>query len=364
MPNEKRSLKEKITSNAFFYTLLSIIFGFFVGAIALLVAGYNPLESYAEMFRRIFGTSKTMSYSFIEYSTPYILTGLSVAFSFKTGVFNIGAEGQYVIGAVAAALVGIFVKVPGWLLVPLCVLAALIAGMIWGAVVGFLKVRFGVNEVLSMIMFNWIAYYFSNFIVNLKSVEVGGGKTWTKLIQDEAKITLPAEVRKNFLGMGIELSPKAHAGIFLAIIAVIIIWYIIDKTTLGYRLKAVGFNRNAAEFAGIDANKSIMIALGISGALAALGGACQVLGVTYKVSQFAGQEGYGFNGITVALIGNTAPFGVLLAGFFFGALKFAGTRFGPPSEVVDIMMGCITLFIAISNLLKEVFSSKPKGGAD
>ena len=364
MPNQKRSLKERITSSAIFYTLLSIIFGFIVGAIALLVAGYNPIESYAEMFRRIFGTSKTMSYSFIEYSTPYILTGLSVAFSFKTGVFNIGAEGQYVIGAVAAVLVGIFVKVPGWLLVPLCVLAALIAGMIWGAVVGWLKVRFGVNEVLSMIMFNWIAYYFSNFIVNLKSVEVGGGKTWTKLIQDEAKITLPSEVRKNFLGLGIELSPKAHVGILFAIVAVVIIWYIIEKTTLGYRLKAVGFNRNAAEFAGIDANKNILIALGISGALAALGGASQVMGVNYKVSQFAGQEGYGFNGITVALIGNTAPFGVLLAGFFFGALKFAGTRFGPPSEVVDIMMGCITLFIAISNLLKEIFSSKPKGGTD
>ena len=364
MPKEKRSLRETITSSALFYTILSILFGFIVGAIALLIAGYNPLESYAEMFRRIFGTTKTASYSFIEYSTPYILTGLSVAFSFKTGVFNIGAEGQYVIGAVAAVLVGIFVKAPAAVLIPLCLLAALLAGVLWGAIVGFLKVRFGLNEVLSMIMFNWIAYYFSNFIVNLKSVEVGGGKTWTKLIQDEAKITFPAEVRKNFLGLGIELSPKAHAGIFLAIIAVIIIYYIIEKTTLGYRLKAVGFNRSAAEFAGINANRNIMIALGISGALAALGGAAQVMGVNYKVSQFAGQEGYGFNGITVALIGNTAPFGVLLAGFFFGALKFAGTRFGPPSEVVDIMMGCITLFIAISNLLKEVFTRKQNGRAD
>ena len=364
MPNKERSLREKIFNSAVFYTMLSILFGFIVGAIALVVAGYNPISAYGEMFRRIFGTSKAMSYSFIEYSTPYILTGLSVAFSFKTGVFNIGAEGQYVIGAVAAVLVGIFVKVPAWLLVPLCILSALIAGMIWGVVVAFLKVRFGVNEVLSMIMFNWIAYYFSNFVVNLKAVEVGGGKTWTKLIQDEAKITLPAEVRKNFLGLNIELSPKAHYGILFAIIAVVIIWYIIDKTTLGYRLKAVGFNRNAAEFAGINADRNIMIALGISGALAALAGAAQVMGVTYKVSQFAGQEGYGFNGITVALIGNTAPFGVLLAGFFFGALKFAGTRFGPPSEVVDIMMGCITLFIAISNLLKEIFTNKQTGGGN
>ena len=186
---------------------------------------------------------------------------------------------------------------------------------------------------------------------------MGGGKTWTKLIQDNAKITFG----KDFIAK-LGLSPKAHAGILIAIVAVFIIWYIIDKTTLGFRLKAVGYNRNAAEFAGINANRNIMIALAISGALAALAGAIQVMGVNYKVSQFAGQEGYGFNGITVALIGNTNPFGVLLAGFFFGSLKFAGTRFGPPSEVVDIMMGCITFFIAVSSLLKEFFTQKPKRG--
>ena len=158
MPKKELTLREKITNNALFYTLLSILFGFLVGAIALAVAGYNPLTSYKEMFYRIFGRPNWRSYSFIEYSTPYILTGLSVAFSFKTGVFNIGAEGQFVIGAVAAVLVGIFVPAPAVILIPLCIIAALLAGMAWGAIVGFLKVRFGVNEVLSMIMFNWIAY--------------------------------------------------------------------------------------------------------------------------------------------------------------------------------------------------------------
>ena len=359
MPKKEQTLREKITNNAVFYTLLSILFGFLVGAIALAIAGYNPITAYGDMFYRIFGRPNWRSYSFIEYSTPFILTGLSVAFSFKTGVFNIGAEGQYVVGALAAVLVGIFVPAPPLILITLCLLAAVAAGMAWGAIVGFLKVRFGVNEVLSMIMFNWIAYYLSNFVVNLKSVEVGGGKTWTKLIQDNAKITWGKEIITRF-----GFSPKAHGGILIALLAVVVVWYIIDKTTLGYRLKAVGYNRNAAEFAGIDANKSIIISLAISGCLAALAGAIQVLGVNYKVSQFAGQEGYGFNGITVALIGNTNPFGVLLAGFFFGSLKFAGTRFGPPSEVVDIMMGCITYFIAISSLLKEVFTKKPKRGAN
>ena len=352
--SKKRSSWEKMKGSSFFYTMLAILIGFIVGAIALLIAGYNPLISYATLFQKIFGTPKTLSYSFVEYSTPYILTGLSVAFSFKTGIFNIGAEGQYVVGAIAAMLVGVFVKVPGVILVPLCFIAALAAGAFWGAFVGYLKVRFGVNEVLSMIMSNWIAYYLSNFVVNLDSVNIGGGKTWSMFIQDQAKINLPDFNRT--------LSSKVHIGIFIAIIAAIIINYIINETTLGFRLKAVGFNRYAAEYAGISSNRCVMIALGISGMLAALAGCIQTLGINYKVSQFAGQESYGFNGITVALIGATNPIGVLFAGFFFGGMKFGGTRFGAPSEVVDIMMGCIVFFIAISNLLREVLTAKQEGG--
>ena len=354
---KERDFWSRLASNAFTYTLLSIIIGFIVGAIALMIAGYNPIESYAKLFSAIFKSPKNISYSFIEYATPYIFTGLSVAFSFKTGIFNIGAEGQYVMGSVAATLVGVFVKAPVFIHVPLCILAAMVAGAIWGGLVGYLKVKFGANEVLCMIMFNWIAYYFSNFIVNLKIINAGGGKTWTIPIEDTAKITAPKALR-DLAG----LSPKTHFGILVAIVAVIIIYYIIDRTTLGYRLKAVGFNRNAAEYAGINANRSILTALAISGMLASLGGALQVMGVTYKISQFAGQEGYGFNGITVALIGSTNPIGVLFGGLFFGAMTFGGTRFDAPSEIVDIIMGCIVFFIAISNLLRLVLLRRKKAG--
>lgn len=157
--NTKRFV-EKLQESAFTYTLISIIIGFIVGAIALLIAGYNPIESYGKLFGVIFRSTKNISYSFIEYSVPYILTGLSVAFAFKTGVFNIGAEGQYVMGSVAAMLVGAFVKAPAFIHIPLCIIAALAAGALWGGLVGFLKIRFGAHEVLCMIMFNWIAYYF------------------------------------------------------------------------------------------------------------------------------------------------------------------------------------------------------------
>ena len=355
-------MAKKLLKGNFIYTIFAIVVGFAVGAFAMGVAGYNPFEAYSSLFSVVFDTTKTMSYSFIEYATPYILTGLSVAFSFKTGIFNIGAEGQYVMGSVAAMLVGAFVPAPAVILIPLCILASVAVGVLWGGLVGYLKVKFGSHEVLCMIMFNWIAYYLSNFLVMADGINVGGGKTWSHAIQDAAKITITNWFPKN------AVSSRTHFGIVIAIICVIVIYYIINRTTLGYRLKAVGYNRSAAEYAGINANRCVIVSLAISGALASLAGGLQVMGVTYKVTQFAAQESYGFNGITVALIGSTDPIGTLIAGWFFGAMKYAGTRMKlldgtrVPKEVVDIIMGCIVFFIAISNLFRAFIQGRGKKG--
>lgn len=339
-----RSFWQRVLFHNMSDTLLAIVLGFLMGALALVIAGYSPLTAYGKLFSVIFGSPRNMSYSFIEFATPYILTGLSVAFSFKTGIFNIGAEGQYVVGSAAALLVGYFIHAPAFIHIPLCIFAAVLAGVLWGALVGILKLRFGTNEILCMIMFNWIAYYLSNYIVNLRPVLSAPGKTWSHTIQDTAKITIS--------GWSSLLSNKAHAGIFLALAAALAVYYILYKTTLGFRLKAVGHNINGAKFAGIPTEKATMITLMISGGLASLAGGLQVLGVTYKISQFAGQEGYGFQGITVALIASSHPLGVILAGLFYGAMKFGGTRFDAPSEIVDIIMGCIVFFIAISGLIR------------
>lgn len=256
----------------------------------------------------------------------------------------------------------IFVKAPGvGADSPGASSASIAAGVLWGGIVGYLKVRFGSHEVLCMIMFNWIAFYLSNFIVNLESVNVGGGKTWTKIIPDEAKITISKWFPANVV------SSNTHFGIVLTLICVIAIWYIISRTTLGYRLKSVGLNRDAAEYAGINANRCVIVSLAISGALASLAGGLQVLGVNYKINQFACAGKLRLQRHYRGADRRLQRVRTLLAGWFFGAMKYAGTRMKVgsdrvPKEVIDIIMGCIVFFIAISGLFRAFFVRRIKGG--
>ena len=187
--------KNILASNAF-YTLISIIVGFIVGAILLAVARINPVEAYGQLIKGIFGKPKFMIWCLI-YAAPLIFTGLSVAFSFKTGVFNIGAEGQFVVGSLTACVIGILIKVPAIIHIPLCFIGAALAGAAWGAIVGVLKIKKGVNEVLSYIMFNWIAFYLSNFVVNLTIIHKDGGGEATKDVADSARILLPESIRNS-----------------------------------------------------------------------------------------------------------------------------------------------------------------------
>ena len=342
--------KKSILQSNFLYTVIAIIIGFLIGAIFLVIAGISPAVAYSKLISSVFSKPKFLMYTLV-YSAPIILTGLSVAFSFRTGVFNIGAEGQFVVGSIAATLVGILVKLPAVIHVPLCIIAAMAAGAFWSFLCGLMKVKRGIHVVISFIMFNWIAFYLSNFIVNLKSVKVDGGEA-SKNIEDSARILFPTSWIDSIK------CPDANWGIVIAVVAAIVIWIIIEKTTLGYRLKAVGFNKHAADYAGIDANKSILTALCISGALSGLGGAVQIMGQSGRLVQFAGQEGYGFEGISVALIGSSNPLGCIFAGLFYGAMKFGGSKLNMvqvPSQIISIIMGCVIIFIAISHVFKYLF---------
>ena len=353
------SKKNSILSSNAFYTLISIVIGFVVGAILLSIAKINPLDAYKQLFNGVFGKPKFMVWCLI-YAAPLIFTGLSVAFSFKTGVFNIGAEGQFVVGSLTACVLGILIKAPAIIHVPLCFLGAALAGGIWGAIVGILKIKKGVNEVLSYIMFNWIAFYLSNFVVNLSIIHKDGGGEATKDIAATARILAPKSI------IAATGASAANYGFILAIIFAVIVWFIINRTTLGFKLRAVGFSNTAAQYAGIDTGKSFLTAMAFSGALAGIGGAVQLMGMSGRISQFSGQEGYGFQGITVALIASSNPIACIFAGIFYGAMKYGGGKLSlvnAPAEVVDIIMGIIILFIAISSLFKNIFLNHGKKGA-
>ena len=353
------SRKNSILSSNAFYTLISIVIGFVVGAILLSIAKINPLDAYKQLFNGVFGKPKFMVWCLI-YAAPLIFTGLSVAFSFKTGVFNIGAEGQFVVGSLTACVLGILIKAPAIIHVPLCFLGAALAGGIWGAIVGVLKIKKGVNEVLSYIMFNWIAFYLSNFVVNLSIIHKDGGGEATKDIAATARILAPKSI------IAATGASAANYGFILAIIFAVIVWFIINRTTMGFKLRAVGFSNTAAQYAGIDTGKSFLTAMAFSGALAGIGGAVQLMGMSGRISQFSGQEGYGFQGITVALIASSNPIACIFAGIFYGAMKYGGGKLSlvnAPAEVVDIIMGIIILFIAISSLFKNIFLNHGKKGA-
>jgi len=372
--------KKPFTSTPLFFTLVAIFLGLLVSGIVLAIAGYNPFEAYWVILTGVFERPKYIAYTII-YSTPIIITGLSVAFAFKTGLFNIGAEGQFIVGALVATLVGVFMPMPNIIHPIVAILLAVLAGALWGMFSGYLKSRFGVNEVLSTIMLNWIAFYLNNLVISFDSVK-------TPLAPKTPKILNTASLR---LLEGWKDSPEGidwvnNAGpfadmfkadvniaIILALILAVIIWFILNRTTLGYELRAVGFNNLAAEYGGINVKRGVVVSMGISGALAAFAGATLVLGFTKEVSQLSAMEGYGFDGMAVALIGNNNPFGCIAAGLLFGILKYGGPKIqnalGAPMQIINIMTGVIVFFTAMPNLIrlfpsffKNIFSKLSPAG--
>ncbi|MBP3209669.1 MAG: ABC transporter permease [Oscillospiraceae bacterium] len=357
---KKKSFLDFVSENKFLHILFSIILGFLVGAVFLAVMGLSVGAAYGRLLNSV-TSLKGFSYVVV-YAVPYIVAGLSVAFSFKTGVFNIGAEGQFVVGSMAAAVVGILLPdLPKPVLIPLCFFAAMAAGALWGMVVGILKTKWGINEVLSMIMFNWIAFYLSNFIAGLPGIKNEGSAEATKNISANASMLFSKDFIKSA-----GLCPTANWGILIAVAVMLIVWFIIEKTTLGYELKAVGSNRYAAEYGGISVNRSILTALAISGALAGLAGSLQLMGMGSRISIFSSQEGFGFAGIVVALIGCSNPFGVLVAGLFYGALMYGGSKLnlvGAPTQLINVIIGTVVFFIAISVIFQNLGNWKKHSGA-
>ncbi|WP_150272983.1 ABC transporter permease [Paenibacillus tepidiphilus] len=340
-------LKKIFATDTYVVPIVAVIMGFLVGAVVMLIGGYDPIAAYSALFKRVFGSPYDFGEAIRE-MTPLMFTGLAVAFAFRSGMFNIGADGQVLIGMTAASIVGIkLAGTPTYLLVPLAVIAAGLAGGLWAGFAGFLKAKRGINEVITTIMLNWIALYLSNYII----------KNFLLLQGQNRSVDNPASMSMTFLNSLFD-NARVHWGTVLALVAAVFFYVYLWKTKQGYEMRAVGFNPHAAEYAGMNVGRNVIKAMFISGVFAGLAGAGEVLGVFHYQSIFAASPGYGFDGIAVALLGLTHPFGVILAAILYGMLTYgsAGMSFGAdvPPELIRIVIGSIIFFIAAQGIVRWV----------
>ena len=324
--------------------VISIILGLLVGAIVMLVSGYDPVAGYIALWNGIFGDAYAIGET-IRTISPYLLAGLAVAFAFRTGLFNIGVEGQLIVGWFAAAYVGVAVELPKIIHLPLALLAAAAAGALWGLIPGILKATLKVHEVIVTIMMNYIALHLVNALI--KTMSNGGFKT--------EKIHDTASLRSDFLSQLTDFS-TLHYGIFVALFMVFVMWYILERMKLGFELKSVGFNENAAQYAGMSVKKNIISAMLISGAFAGLGGAMEALGTFGNMASRSGFTGIGFDGIAVALLGANSPLGVIFGATLFGSLKYGANNMpnaaNIPIEIVSIVIALIIFFVASGYIIR------------
>ena len=331
-------------------SVLAVILGLIAGALLMAVMGHNPAEGYIFLLKGALSSTERIANT-VGTATPLILTGLSVGFAFRTGLFNIGAPGQMLFGGFAATAVALTcTSLPRPLLLLLIIVSGFVAGALCAGLVGFMKAKFNVHEVVGSIMLNWTAYWIVYYAIP-QYFKAEGVETESRQISSIA--SLKAEWLTNtFDGSFI------NYGIIIALLAVIIIWFILDKTTLGYQLKAVGFNKDAAEYAGINVNKNIILTMMIAGSLAGLAGVAQYIG-NATCMQIGVMPSQGFDGIAVALLGNSSPIGILISALFFGLLYagkgFMTTMASIPPEIADTIMAIIIYFEATSMIFDKIF---------
>jgi simple sugar transport system permease protein len=309
----------------------------------------NPFRVYNEIFKAALRDRNGWG-NVIYRATPLIFTGLAVAFAFQCGLFNIGGEGQMVMGGFAITWIGFtFAQLPAILLIPMCIVCGALAGGIWGGIPGYLKAKLGVHEVVNTIMMNWIAVALTQYLtMAYKPPESWIPHTWE--IAEAAQLSRLAHYL-NPLGIDFPKSNLVNTAIFLAIALVLIMAYILKRTTLGYEIRAVGFNPTAAECAGVSVRKNTVLAMAISGAIAGLAGVNQVMGYKHRF-RYGVFEGLGFDGIGVALIGKNSPFGVVVAALLFGVLDHGGLAIDVstqvPREIVLVLKATILIFVVLS----------------
>ena len=329
----------------FFATLAALA----VGAVMLLILNVNPIEAYKAMWDGAFGSPNSIAETLVK-ATPLLLVGIGICISFRGDVINIGGEGQMIIGGIMATFVGLtFTDWPGWVVIVLAMLMGFLGGAIWGGIPGYLKAHFGVNEILSTVMMNAIAVQLMNFFLRGPMIDPSQAELASKIPQTARLLEafrLPRWA-----------PTRLHLGFLIAVVLAFVVYILLWRTTLGYRIRAVGQNPNAARYAGINVKRHIVIALLLSGAFAGLAGAVQVYGVNYRMITDGSASGFtgsaGFNGIVAALFGQLHPIGTIPASVFFGALLVGANKMQRvvqvPAALITALNGLVVVFVVSSD---------------
>jgi len=310
-----------------------------VGAVLIQAVGIDPLAAYAALVKGAFGSVSGFGVT-VQKTVPLLLTGLSVAVAFVSGIFSLGAEGQLYIGALFATVVAFLLpSLPAIIHVPLCLLAGFVGGTVWALIPGLLRVRYNINEIITTIMFNYIGLLIVSFVVSGPMKEAIDYSSQTDPIPASSELPI------------IWPEARMHLGIVLALVAALVVFLLMRRTTLGFEMRASGANISAARFAGIPTTRAMIAAMLISGGLAGLAGTCDVLGAQHRLSDFF-SPGYGYDGIGVALLFTEHPLGVTASAFFFGALR-AGLNavqrnVGLPNALSQVLQGTVILFVVAS----------------
>lgn len=316
-----------------FIPVISVLCAFIVGAILIVAIGGNPGEAFTYLFKGAFGNSTNFGNTLIK-ATPLIFTGLAATFAYRCGVFNLGAEGQFVIGAVTSIWISTNVKgISGVPLIILSLCLGALAGGIWGAIPGILKITRGINEMIVSIMLNYVAVLFMGYLYSGPLRE--GSVPQTEAVSDTLKLG------RIFNGTNV------HAGFIIAIVLAIIVYYFLFYTSKGFKLRAVGMNDTASMYNGFSVKKYILMSFIVSGAIAGIGGSVELHGVQYRLMSGFG-NGYGFDGVAIALIGQLNPIGTVLVSYLFAVLRTGANTMqvgtGMPTAVIDIIQALIIVF--------------------
>ena len=359
--------------------VLTAMLAFLIGGLLVLATGHNPIQAYWDIIKGAglnwlahptnTDVANTAAYNFSQtllQTTPLILTGLAVAFAFRCGMFNIGGNGQYLVGLYVANWIGIsFVNLAKPTHILLAVVGAAVAGAIWAGIAGFLKATTGAHEVITTIMLNWVAYWIGNYIFQ-QGGPLQGAANKPLDIPISGDVAQSAKLPVFWGDADLQ---GLHIGFFVAIGALVVFWLILNRTTLGYEVRAVGYNPDAAAYGGIKVRTNYIRAMAISGAFAGLAGGLDMLGYLYHFGTTDVQAAsIGFLGIAVALLGRNTALGVGLAAFLFGGLLY-GTTHGLQSGTIDpslaghlteMIQGLVVLFVGADVLILAVWNSRRK----